>query len=284
MQVGFPNEKLFPRRGKEINFTVNGKTRVVRGKPGEGAVVKLNGRVTNLNSPIEQNDIITVEESTIGEPGKITIGQLEEFKSTIEFIVNGKKVICPRFAYVNNELKSEYYDILDGDAIQMENFYTVEQLFEFLDCDFIGFDVYVNNELADSDTKVYENFSVKTTAIHEDPLLANERREAFHESTTDSVSGSAAAPENSSTQQPGEEAAEEETVKVIHDITIMINGRPVRLTGKTDYILVDLFQYYEFDLSNPKGNIVLKLNGETGVYTAPLKNGDVVDLYWEDMK
>lgn len=38
MQVGFPNEKLFPRRGKELNFTVNGKVRLVRGQAGEGAV------------------------------------------------------------------------------------------------------------------------------------------------------------------------------------------------------------------------------------------------------
>ena len=57
--------------------------------------------------------------------------------------------------------------IQDGDQIQMENFYTVAQLFEFMDYDITGYDVYVNNELADKDTKVYENFSVKTSAITE---------------------------------------------------------------------------------------------------------------------
>ncbi len=35
MQIGFPNEKLFPRRGAEINFTVNGKSRLVRGSAGK---------------------------------------------------------------------------------------------------------------------------------------------------------------------------------------------------------------------------------------------------------
>ena len=88
MQVGFPNEKLFPRRGKELNFTVNGKMRLVRGQAGEGAVVQLNGRQTNLNARIEQNDIITVQESGVGEPAHMTIEQLEEFQATIEFIVN----------------------------------------------------------------------------------------------------------------------------------------------------------------------------------------------------
>ena len=56
MQIGFPNERLFPRRGKELEFTVNGKTHLVRGTAGEGAVVTLNGRLANLNSSIEQNE------------------------------------------------------------------------------------------------------------------------------------------------------------------------------------------------------------------------------------
>lgn len=280
MQVGFPNEKLFPRRGKELTFTVNGKTRLVRGQSGEGAIVKLNGKNTNLTSSIEQNDIITVEESTIGEPAHMTIGQLDEFKSTIEFVVNGKNVLCPKFAYVNGNLKSEFYDIEDGDNIQMENFYTVGQLFEFLDYDITGFDVYVNNESADRETKVYENFSIKTSAITYDSgmdTLVNDS-EALGEPD--------ASWEKESEKESEEVHKEVSDIpaanKLIHNITILINGQPVRLTGKPDYILVDLFQYYEFDLTKPKGNIVLKLNGVNGIYTAPLHDGDVVDLYWED--
>mgnify|MGYP002404758226 CR=1 FL=1 len=92
MQIGFPNDKLFPRRGEELEFTVNGKSRLVRGTPGEGAEVFLNGKRANLNSRIEQNDVIEVHESTAGEPAHITIGQLEEYNSTITFIVNDKKV------------------------------------------------------------------------------------------------------------------------------------------------------------------------------------------------
>ena len=69
--------------------------------------------------------------------------------------------------------------------------------------------------------------------------------------------------------------------QAVRNITILINGQPVRLTGKKDYILVDLFQYYEFDLSKQNGNIGLKLNGKEGIYTASLHNGEFVDLNWE---
>ena len=298
MQVGFPNEKLFPRRGKELNFTVNGKMRLVRGQAGEGAVVQLNGRQTNLNARIEQNDIITVQESGVGEPAHMTIEQLEEFQATIEFIVNGKRVPCPKFAYVNGELKSGFYDIQDGDQIQMENFYTVAQLFEFMDYDITGYDVYVNNELADKDTKVYENFSVKTSAIteHAGYEEISEENDGYDtEEQTEDIADTAGnsqadddtslSGENAGTQTGSADTAAQEvqgmSSQAVRNITILINGQPVRLTGKKDYILVDLFQYYEFDLSKPKGNIVLKLNGQEGIYTAPLHDGDVVDLYWE---
>lgn len=54
MQIGYPNEKLFPRRGAQIEFMVNGKVRLVRGLAGEGAVITLNNKPASLNTAIEQ--------------------------------------------------------------------------------------------------------------------------------------------------------------------------------------------------------------------------------------
>lgn len=263
MQIGFPNEKLFPRRGAEINFTVNGKSRLVRGSAGEGAVVTLNGRPANLHTPIEQNDIIVVTESTVGEPASITIGQLEEFNSQITFIVNDKTIVCPRFAYVNGELKSEFYDINDGDKIRMENFYTVAQLFEFLDLDYKTLNVTVNNEPADKNTKVYENFTVRTSSLEEynENIMASEKLQASEE-TDDKVA--------------------EEPVIQPQDITITVNGQSVVLSGKPDYIVVDLFQFYPFDLTMVRGNLVFLHNGNDADYSSPLNDGDVIELRWED--
>ena len=293
MQIGFPNDKLFPRRGEELEFTVNGKSRLVRGTPGEGAEVFLNGKRANLNSRIEQNDVIEVHESTAGEPAHITIGQLEEYNSTITFIVNDKKVICPRFAYVNGELKSEFYDVQSNDSIQMEGYYTVEQLFTFLDYDISMCDVYVNNDLADNDTLVYENFNIKTVDINESRSGAYGNISDFSENDSDNsdtsdqspsdVSDSSSNNGKASDEGSGNDLQNEEMseTKAPVDIVVLINGTPVTLKGKSEYILVDLFQFYEFDLSKPQGNVVLNLNGETGEYTAPLKDGDVIDLYWE---
>lgn len=282
MQVGFPNEKLFPRRGAGITFSVNGKTRMVRGAAGEGAVVTLNGKTANLNTPIEQNDVIDIKESTAGEAASLIIGQLEEFESIINFIVNEKTISCPRFAYVNGELKSEFYDINDGDKIRMENFYTVAQLMEFMDLDMKEYEIFVNNEPADKNTKVYENFSVKLVKIdeqknndYEDEVVETDDGKVQKDIETE------ISDVNQSTLVEKPDKLSQKAEVNMTEITITVNGVPVHLTGKKDYILVDLFQFYDFDLSKPQGNVVLKHNGVEGVYTAPLQNGDVVQLYWE---
>ena len=91
-----------------------------------------------------------------------TIGQLEEYRSsTIKFIVNGHEVTCPKFVQVNGSLEPETYHIKEGDAIEMRNFYTVEQVAEFMDVALEpDEDIYVNNAPATFDTLVYENFSI----------------------------------------------------------------------------------------------------------------------------
>ena len=171
IQADYPNECLFPRRGKELTFTVNGKTQVVRGEPGEGAVILLNGEEVSLQASLKQNDRIIIRESTIGAPAKMVVEALPEYKGSIAFEVNGKQVVCPKFAQINGRLESGYYEIKEHDKIEFLNYYTVEQVFQFLDIDADSVKVYVNNRLASSEDKVYENFSVRfeeLTGTYED--------------------------------------------------------------------------------------------------------------------
>ena len=165
IQGDFPNEALFPRRGKDLKFTVNGRPQVVRGKPGEGAVILLNGEEASLQAPIKQNDRITIRESTFGMPGELMVEALPEYKGSIAFEVNGKQVSCPKFAQVNGRLESGYYEIKEKDRIEFLNYYTVKQVFQFLDIDAEMMKVYVNNRLASAEDKVYENFF-----LHFEPL------------------------------------------------------------------------------------------------------------------
>ena len=66
-------------------------------------------------------------------------------------------------------------------------------------------------------------------------------------------------------------------------ITVTVNGNPVTLTGKYYYIFIDVFDYIDFDLNDPKGkSIVTMHNGVNAKYMEPLNDGDTLEIYWKD--
>ncbi|NME81866.1 cell division protein FtsA [Clostridium sp. SM-530-WT-3G] len=65
-------------------------------------------------------------------------------------------------------------------------------------------------------------------------------------------------------------------------ITVMINGKKTIMEGKIEYVIVDIFNYIDFDLTVPKGSIVIKINGEKCAYTDTIKNNDIIEIYWEN--
>ena len=308
MQAGFPNEGLFPKRGPELNFIVNGKPHMVRGEVGEGASIKLNGKEVSITTPIVAGDRIVVEESTVGEAATATIGSLLEYGSTISVIVNDKKVELPKFAEVNGNLQSEYYDIQNGDDIKMLNYYTVSQIIEFMDVILNpDMNIYVNNKLADRDTKCYDNFSVIWTM---EDLSLSDVSEEEEESAKKSVNQKAKPKkidtyedaveaesiENSEYADDGtldeeyveykqqkEEAKRREEESKYTTLTVFVNGDPVTMNDKIDYVFVDIFDHIDFDLKNrPAGKgIVTELNSHKAIFSEPLHEGDFLDIRWE---
>lgn len=165
LQAGFPNEDLFPKRGSELNFFVNGAKRIIRGEQGESAAVYMNDRPTNLNAALEPNCEIIIEPSTAGKPASCTLDQLEEYTSDyVAFVVNGNVIRCPKFLEVNGNLELPSYQIKEGDQVETRSFYTVGQLAEFMDVEVnVEHVILVNNRRATLDSLIYENFTIEWT-------------------------------------------------------------------------------------------------------------------------
>lgn len=388
MQAEFASDGLFPKRGKELNFTVNGKPRIARGEPGEAAQITVNGNEADIYTLIHPNDQIRVIESTAGDPARMTLGQLPEFGSKMWVEVNEKKVDLPKFASVNGELQSEYYEIQENDEVEILGYYTVRQISEFMDVviDW-NMNIYVNNKVADMDTRVYENFSVIWTleelqlsdvefyeqAEPEEKPAQSDRpagtagftmtasrtaassgigadtadgsqsaaQGAVHDGADDAATpgsgtdGSGTDERNGETEGllaagnttataaeeqrqkgarivmgPGVKRAEEEAKAkarakeeqaarakaeeekrreeilnkhVPMSIIVTVNGEQIKLTGKKNYVFVDVFEYIDFDLSKPQGSgIVTNLNGREAQYMESIRSGDVIEIYWKN--
>lgn len=295
MQAEFANDGLFPKRGRELNYTVNGRPRITRGALGEAAVITVNGNEADIYTPIHANDQIRVVESTAGEPAHLDINKLPEFGAVMRVEVNDTPVDLPRFASVNGQLQSGYYSIQEGDAIEILSYYTVRQVAEFMDVIINQeMNIYVNNKLADLDSRVYENFSVVWTMeqlqLSDRDKYESEMQDTFEalpeDDGTYQKSGSpvndrqdSGNMEGDGTENEGEgmdapdgtgdgedagsadgrentENAEntEATEQTGVSMYVSVNGEQIRLAGKTSYVFVDVFAHIDFDLSKPQGS------------------------------
>lgn len=320
LQAGFSNDELFPKRGTPINFTVNGVARLVRGEAGEGAVVTMNGKPASINTPLEPNSEIIIEPSTAGEAAEYKMSQLDEYNhSVITFIINGRKVSCPRFVQVNGRLEPEDYSIRENDVIETRNYYTVRQIAQFMDL-VIDTDqmIFVNNEEADLDTLVYENFSVEwKTDEYGVARIDNNNYNDTQESDSDDASvlaeQDANSTESDNTVTRTSEQMMNQVLDELHDefakeaeasavpenelpkndiqeedssentVTVIVNGEPVELSGKDTYIFVDIFTNISFDLQEGKGRaIATVINGRDAQFSEELHEGDKIELYWKE--
>lgn len=431
----FPNEDLFPKRGESLEFVLNGQPMTIRGKRGESATVWLNGEETDIHAAIRSNDIIRVIPSTVGEKADMIVSKLPGYQGNLTVRFEDKDIVLPKLACVNGMLQSAYYEIQNGDQVELLDYYTVKQIMEFMDVPADTIEtVYVNHEEANWDTKVYHNFTValktgeagtgETGAEEEtdasvenigtdESLSSIEKAKANAQKTIEQlqfehaeeglmamiqsamnltgVSGKGATNQsvavtnshkshgqmdnrqggtNTEVQQAAprypkveksakelyssiqsninrlkngesittlrDEAIKSETIKtetmkedknpdsnlqtegqvaktgvasdeatakvrqigeivipaaetvvvngkMTQTIHVLVNDELVTLKGKPDYIYVDVFQFYEFDLSRPKGKaVVTMINGREAQYIEPLANGDRLQIYWRD--
>lgn len=333
LQAGFPNDELFPKRGKEINFTVNGVARIARGEAGESAIVTMNDKVVSINTPLEPNSEIVIEPSTCGEDAHCTIENLGEYtQSTIIFQVNDKKIRCPKFVEVNGSLEPPNYQIQENDVIETRSFYTVGQVAEFMDVELDpDKEIFVNNRLADRNTLVYENFTIEWSVLSfasasatgkkieyveddkEDVAIPFSKSIRSYEQNLEEEQGTEHGwdeEENLSQEQSESEEQDlaqeenrntgdsatnpddfaEETTNVVENetpqgvkLSVWINNEPFEMSGKKEYIFVDIFNFYPFDLTASRGRaIVTKINGQNAQFAEPLNEGDRIEIYWKE--
>ncbi|MBO4678931.1 MAG: cell division protein FtsA [Lachnospiraceae bacterium] len=233
MQAGFPNDGLFPKRGKALSFSVNGKSKIIKGELGEAAMITVNGEPADITTKVSSNDRVVIIESTAGMKAKAKISDLPEFKEGLKLLVDGQIVEFTRPVFANGQSVTPSYEICEGDHIEVLDTCTKEQLMDVLGTD---------------DAKKVETVDVSKADVKptESDVIAKEKQKGA-------------------------------------TIAVTVNKSPVTLTGKYYYIFIDVFDYIDFDLNDPKGKSIVTLhNGENAKYMEPLNDGDFLEIYWKD--
>ncbi|MGE4284281.1 MAG: cell division protein FtsA [Clostridia bacterium] len=143
---------------------------------------------------------------------------------------------------VNGETVSEDYFVQDGDKIE-----TFQQLSEQLQTTVDSIDTPPETSHTEKDLTANKNLEPDASPIIVDDLV-----------TASKLSG------------------------LPSQLKISVNGKPLVIdTSKKDFMFVDIFNYIDFDLSNPQGSIALKLNGRQAGFTDLIRTGDDIEIGWE---
>ncbi len=303
---GFSKDHLFPLRGDSLVYYVNGDRREKKGKPGEIAVIRQNGKEVSLNASVKENDTISIKPSTKGKSGHICIGDIPECKKEFTVTVFGKTVVCPCMVEVKGKQVSPLYEVQNDDRIEVFPYYSVSGIL-----DFAGFEkedlVLLNGREAGMSAKIKDGDVItrkpkpveeeKTAEeiqeqkeddfqkqVEEDPLLQPLKplpdwAKDIPFDTAKLGSSGEVIPGTSEKRTVIEPVSVPVMAEPIH---ITVNGQAVTMPSKANPIFVDVFDVYPFDLTKAGGTrLITRINGEDKDFTEPMNEGDVVDLYWE---
>lgn len=137
--------------------------------------------------------------------------------------------------------------------------------------------IKINNKNAADADRIYDNFVVTWS---NDIRYEDLEGESGSEQSEQKPEKKQEQPEKK--QEPEASPPVSQEQKPARDMRVIVNHQPVTLKGKSVYKFVDVFDFYEFDLSTVRGSrLVTNVNGHHAEYVEVLQDEAVIDIYWE---
>lgn len=274
LQSGINPKILICKRGKNLKFKINGISRIAFGTLGTNAKIELNGKEVTMEDEVKEGDKIDLIPAIDGVDG---VGKIKEYVKeiySVKFKLNNEELeMCPK-AYLNGDNISLDYDIQRDDDIEIVYPETIKDLKKYYIKD--NKEVCIENNILRDDYIIKDDDTLEFII---DKLEYDDESLSKDETNKDSKINDIILKENINkdiTKSINVENTLEEKV-----VNVIVNEDYIKLHGKKAYIFVDIFDFIDFDLTIPKGNIVLKRNDKDASYYDELHEGDVVKIYWE---
>lgn len=256
---GIDSNKLIGKKGKTLRFILNDINRLAMGTMPKSSQIIINNEVGSIDSPIKDGDILEVTLAQDGNDGNAKILDYLKKVAEVTFYIDDEIINMYPIAIKNDEICAIDEEIQENDNIKIiypKNIGDVKKYFISSEKS-----LYRNGILLD------ENYEIKQgDALYTQNHNIDEKHCDYKE--------------NIKVEKKEYNADKEKNE--FSDITVNVNGENITLKGKDRYIFVDIFDYINFDLTIPKGNLVVKLNEKSTGYQQEIKNGDVIKIYWDE--
>lgn len=280
LQAGINPALLISRNGKSVRFTYNGCKRIVFGEYGTNAKIFINSEEATLETEIHRNDKIELVYAQNGKNAEPKLSENIRNINSISLFIDDDIVNIEPVILVNGEIEDLEYIIQNGDEVRVFLPVKVRDLKKYVlkeDVKLMSRDVILDDsyEVTEGE-KIVRYFGNEIQEFLDTAQPEDEKEE---------ISESIVSEEESKVLE--EQNKLEESNKIYKEdfktINVIANDDEITMTGKKEYVVVDVFDYIDFDLTIPKGNINITLNGEDAQYTAKLKEGDVIKVFWSKL-
>lgn len=245
-------------KGEDLHFYFNGKAYSLEGQYGQGAHIYKNQNKAVLSDEIADNDYIVYQKAKRGRNAKISI-----YQWLVDKLDVGPEMVNQENYYVrvNGRLIPSLHHLVQaGDKIYCRRRQPEDRWY--------GGEEEGGPDTSDPNQDLGSagpDQALKPDAVGTRHQLPEEVKPWAQEADRPREDGPALA-----TSSPVEAGG----------IWVLANGKSVFLTGKPRFILVDIFDYIDFDRSQVKGKLMIEKNGQKATYFEALAAEDVLEIYW----
>ena len=291
MMNGYSFLDIMGRSGANLVVTVNGKRKVFYGTPVEPAVLFINKKEGRLSEIIQAGDEIDFTPAVSGVSARASLGDIDGAADAVELTLNGMP------ADLETQLKMGDVIVMrrPGEEAEPEEAAEPEETAE----------TAAVLEPREETSKPREETSVPDETpepertvmpqMEPEPEKIIVPKTAVPETEKSDIPDQEEAPKP--VLNPGGNFAQRSVLEAASSLSravkgekipaqppemhFHLNGLPITLPRKADgapYFLMDMIQYSGIDLKQPKGRIVLTVNGIQGLFQQELKDGDNIRI------
>lgn len=271
MFSGIKPSNLIGLTPPNLVYTLNGIKKTVKGAPGIPGELLVNDSPATIETEIKQGDEITVKLAQKGQPPSLTL-----LEALSEFNINDIGLLKV------NDLEISFHD---NNALEERKISYMDQII-----------VTMVDEMEAPDELLGMTVPpIPTITIHgngSDSNISNVEinkiySHAFEQSNVSLLLADDDSEDNMEDAEFGTSVINDrDTLKRtdIAGITVTLNGNPVHLSQETaePLILMHLLKYADLDVANPRGELVLKINGNDANYADSLNDHDVAIIKWSE--
>jgi cell division protein FtsA len=284
LQAGINPSLLISKNGKSIRFNYNGCKRIVFGEYGVNAKITINGKEATLETEVKASDNIILEYAQNGKDAAPKLSEHIKNINSISIYLDEKIINIDPVMLVNEKIETLDYIINNGDKIEVLLPCKVQDFKKYVlkeDVSLFKDEVVLENnyQIAEGDHIITIIKDAKEI-VEESAVLENQVEDITKDSTGESIEN-----DSMSNFEKIQTVDQKEIIVIkeeLSSITVNVNGQNTILNRKLNYVIVDIFDYIDFDLTIAKGIINIRLNGEKASYTAKIKDGDIIEVFWSN--